>query len=96
MFLLSVWLARPRLDEAFPIAQRKSARSIHNCFRTGCRWTLCSLAGLSCSSFSQRSQRSVGALERGHVELLQRAFHMRGINSEVVPCFVFFNKVRPK
>ena len=37
MFLMSVSLARPRLDGAFPIAQRKSARSIHNSFPTSCR-----------------------------------------------------------
>ena len=29
MFLLSVSLLRPRLDEVFPMEQRKSARSIH-------------------------------------------------------------------
>ena len=30
MFLTSVSLARPRLDEAFSIAQRRSARSVHD------------------------------------------------------------------
>ena len=34
MFLMSVSLARPPLDEAFPIALRKSPRSIHNSFPT--------------------------------------------------------------
>ena len=37
MFLMSVSLARPRDDDAFPIAQRKSGRSIHNSFPTCCR-----------------------------------------------------------
>ena len=36
IFLMSASLARPRLDEAFA-AQRKSARSIHISFSTGCR-----------------------------------------------------------
>ena len=53
MFLMSVTLARLRFDEAFSIAQRKSTRSIHNSFPTSCRWTLCSLAGISFSSVSQ-------------------------------------------
>ena len=55
MFPMSVSLARPRLDEA-------SARSVHNSFPTRCRWTLCSLASISFSSFSRRSQRSAGEL----------------------------------
>ena len=33
MFLMSVSLSRPILHEAFPIAQRKSARSIRNSFQ---------------------------------------------------------------
>ena len=36
-FLMSVSLARPRLDDVFSIAQRRSARSIHNKFPTSCR-----------------------------------------------------------
>ena len=61
-FLMSVSLARPRLDEGFAIAQRRSARSIHNSFPTSCRQTLCSLAGISVSLVSRRSHRGVGEL----------------------------------
>ena len=39
LFLMSVSLAGTRLDEAFPISQRKSARSIHSSFPTSCRET---------------------------------------------------------
>ena len=38
-FLMSVSLGRPRLDEALPIAQRKSTLSIHSHFPTICRYT---------------------------------------------------------
>ena len=62
MFLMSVSLARPRLDEAFTIAQRRSARSIHRSFPKSCRYTLGSLTGHSFSSVSRCSHRSVGVL----------------------------------
>ena len=45
LFFMSVSLARPRLDEAFTIAQRRSTLSIHSNFPTSCRYTFCSLAG---------------------------------------------------
>ena len=60
IFLMSVSLARPRVDEAFPIAQYRSARSTHNNYPTSCRYTRCSLAGISFSSVSRRSHPSVG------------------------------------
>ena len=54
-------------------------------FLTSCRYTLCSLASISFSSVSRRSpSQRWWASERGHVELFQHAFHIRGINSEVV------------
>ena len=86
IFLMSVSHARPRLDEAFSIAQRRSARSIHNNCPTSCRKTLCSLAGISFSSVSWCSRLSVGELLSADIlNFFQHACHIRSINSEVAP-----------
>ena len=49
IFFMPVSLACPRLDDAFPTAQRRSTLSIHSNFPTSCQYTLRSLGGGSCS-----------------------------------------------
>ena len=88
MFLMSVLLARPRLDEGFPVAQLKPARSIHNSFPRSCRETFCSLASISFSSFSRRSHRSV-------CELLSDGM-LNSSSMRSCTLFRFFTRVRSR
>ena len=69
MFFVSVSLARPRLDEACPLAHRRSAPLIHSSMPTGCPYArlFCSVCGSASSWFSRRSQRkSSRKIERCH------------------------------
>ena len=76
MFLMSVSLARPRLDEAFPVAQRKSARPV---FQHAVGRLFVPLQE-SLSHLSHGVPSAVLVSSCGHVELFQHAFHIRGIN----------------
>ena len=85
MFLMSASLARPRLDEVFPVTTQVSSvnpQKLSN--ELSVDSSLASkhllLIGLTASP-----SQCWCALERGHVELLQHAFHVRSINAEVVP-----------
>ena len=91
VFLMPVSLARPRLDEASPSHSASQLGRSTTVFQQAV-WRLRPLAGIPFSSVSRRSQRSVGELflERGHVELLRHAFHIRSINSQVVPFLRFY------
>ena len=84
MFLMSVSLARPRPDEAFPIAQRRSARVKKFSNELSVESLLAS-RHLFLIGPTALPLQCWCVLQRGHVGLLQSAFHVRSINGEVVP-----------
>ena len=82
MFLMSVSLARPQLDEAFPYVSQLG-QSTTVCQRAGDTPSAGLLAAPPHLTTFPAQCRC--ALQRGHVELLQHVFHVRRVDSEFIP-----------
>ena len=85
MFLISVSLARRGLDEAF--LHRTTTVSSVNAWKFSNELSVNSLLAcrhLLLTRLTAFPSQCWCALERGHVELLQHAFHVCSINSEIV------------
>ena len=83
MFRMSVSLARPRLDEAFPIIQRKSAPTSHNSFSTFL-------------SVSRRSHRSVCELLSADMLNSSSVLSTYEASSPKLYLSFVFTRVRPR
>ena len=82
--------------EASPIAQRRSARTFYNSFPTSCRWTPRSLAGISFSSVSRCSHRSVGELLSADMLNSSNVLSTHAASTPMLYASFVFTRVRPR